>query len=1202
MSEIAGAALVGLVRTASVAARTGAIAALRRPWARWRASVAVAKQGRRHGVEVTSRGLYKWLGRDDVKEVVRTGSSTAIPSALSSLEKLLPESLDDRQSCAHRLMHEVLVDLIKRVAPSEAAAISSSRVVTVVQAESAEVKKAVLQSQNEVVEAINSPHQFAEDILSFNVIRRRYLEDASDVWPPFRSMIRALATTEDRGPALQQWSIEQPTDLQTAPFPVWLALATLSTDYGEQEASFVFLGEALERGAIPREYWLARAAVASEDRDGFLNAGGEKHLLGAALRVLGSEGPSKALVCLSRWEPNSPEDVAIKVMVTAQLQAGTHDLNAAIASLCSYTGTSSSVPLMAARYLLARARHGESALPAADALNALSLALKSRDLRRSWKGQSAEAAHVAAQAAMLSNDHARAWRIVRPAPEGEATAWEAGSTQVRQEALLMAVNRRDLEAVRQIASSTDPYEVALRDVAEASELGDQLVEQESMARAYATASSDAQRISVAFMVAYAGGSIPDLSELGEAYSGAVSEVHSLSQAITDTGDNLAILRARAASSRSLTALLAEKLVERGELHQAADVLHAGGERWRDPLLMKMAADRFGVAGEHHSAQSAAEAAIEFGGSGWAGEYDARVILLRAHEAQGDADAVTKQARLLVVIAPQSSDARWALISCQLRAGDSTGAWSTLTPDGTPILPRDSGEARNWIGLLSKFDHSPLYYSRALEALRNWSTDETVSGVVIANLILRSSQSEVDFTLEDARALQDAIGQYVERFPKSTVFHSIDIDPNAPLDALSDILKGSAEAAQEILMLVRSGRVPLGTLSSGAGRSYAQVLIQRAGGRVRAHRFGVEKPCDLNEVEARVAVLDNSAAFTLTLLDPSISELLLGQFSAVESTDAAYRDALDACETLDRRSTLSVAWDVSANAARPAQVSEELADEWARRAQMVSDTIRRARRHHWAVPKHIPLSVEHAAWLSTGDTAIDRGAVFWCDDVPYRSLVESFGCSTVGTIELIRHLGEIGVISTDRREVAEAVLIANYYVELGFSEAAMSQAADLDGLAPRGAALNLSVPSAWADPEKTMKFLGRTLDRIAADHPEWLRDWISAAAMGLIQTAQDSSGAHKNLVILIARLTSRPWINPSTLPWVISGVRAGLADFEDVEDPVSQSVQLWLGNLATTYGHAYSAQLLMALFAQTDEGDRALVTRAVLLAPMSPTRI
>lgn len=92
----------------------------------------------------------------------------------------------------------------------------------------------------------------------------------------------------------------------------------------------------------------------------------------------------------------------------------------------------------------------------------------------------------------------------------------------------------------------------------------------------------------------------------------------------------------------------------------------------DPLMMRMAAARFLAIAHYREARIAAERALVMGGAGWAGEFDTRVLLLQAHEGLGEAVDVHNQARQMVALAPENLDACWALIQCQLRAGDGPG--------------------------------------------------------------------------------------------------------------------------------------------------------------------------------------------------------------------------------------------------------------------------------------------------------------------------------------------------------------------------------------------------------------------------------------------------------------------------------------------------------------------------------------------------
>lgn len=1043
-------ALVEPSTTTAVMARLGTQAAgagiaklLRSPWARWRTSTQVSKWAKKQGYTVTRLSLYRWLARPDVRQMVRTQDVASLASATKRLRILLPMHLEHEAAVTAQLLNEILVTLIEKAAPSDTVAMASSRAVAATRDEAEETRSIFSGFEASILSAMTSPEAFEADLQDFQEWRRHRLVVAAEDWSGFRSLVRGLTESPDRGGTLEEWSVTLPKGLATAGAPSWVALALLSSDYGQQTTALYFLNGAIERGATPRNYWWARAALISENRSDYLHKGGLKHPLGAALRELDLKEHSNALQELARWEVETPEDSAIQLILRAQLLAATDDVNRAIAELEAYGGPSSGVPLLRARLLLSRARHGESPLPAADAGRALQLALRARDSRRLWKGPSWDSAHVAMQAAVLANDHQRAWRIVRPAPEGEATPAEAQNRTLRREALTIAIQRGELETAKDIeGDDSDPFGQALISSGEAGLRNDLAAQLAALHTAYGAASTDQERMGIATMLAYAGGSLPDVSDLEASYRSAIVELRQIAHFATGSAD-ISELRARALESRPLTALLAERYVDDGNHALAAEVLSAGAERWRDPLLMRMAADRHLVAGEHAAGQTSAERALVLGGSGWAGEFDARFILLRAHEAQGHADDVGHQARQLVTLAPDNRDARWTLIQSQLRAGDGPGAWSSLTPNGAPIPPRGEQDVFTWIALVGKYDESPRVVRRSLEVLAEWAGDERVLGTFLMSILTRRSEEATGLASKDLEAFHEALERYTELFPESLVLRSVAVDLEDPLKSLEEILKASAERDDAIREIVAKGQVPTGALSKLLQRPYSQVLVERRAGQVRAHSPELDGHRGAGDLATTPIVLDLSAAATLALLDPGLRQTLIGQFSRVETTDVSYRDALNAQEQLGMGSRLSVSWDTHAEGPRMSSIDETAAAALQVHADGLVQVLVGARRKHWSKLVNLDVNLGDETWLSTLDLAISEGSLFWCDDLLYRAFAESQGVSTVGTVELLRRLSRTGAVTEALKQVAEATLICNYYIDFGFDEGTMSFAVARD---------------------------------------------------------------------------------------------------------------------------------------------------------------
>ena len=144
----------------------------------------------------------------------------------------------------------------------------------------------------------------------------------------------------------------------------------------------------------------------------------------------------------------------------------------------------------------------------------------------------------------------------------------------------------------------------------------------------------------------------------------------------------------------------------------------------------------------------------------------------------------------------------------------------------------------------------------------------------------------------------------------------------------------------------------------------------------------------------------------------------------------------------------------------------------------------------------------------------HGTTFWCDDHHLRSVAADMSVPTFGTVDLIRHLHSRGQIPRELRAAAEAVLLTNYFTDLGFDRNTFDLAAAIDCRAPRGVAFALTRPATWADPEAVIEFVLAMLRQAATVGPEQIEDWVSATAIGLVRITEDDSGAGANLQALL----------------------------------------------------------------------------------------
>jgi hypothetical protein len=204
-----------------------------------------------------------------------------------------------------------------------------------------------------------------------------------------------------------------------------------------------------------------------------------------------------------------------------------------------------------------------------------------------------------------------------------------------------------------------------------------------------------------------------------------------------------------------------------------------------------------------------------------------------------------------------------------------------------------------------------------------------------------------------------------------------------------------------------------------------------------------------------------------------------------------------------------------------------------------------------------------------------------------------GIPTFGTVDLLRFLAKNAAIDLRLAEAAEATLVRHYHGDLGFNAAVMSLAAQEDGWRPMGTAFALTRPFTWERPQDVMGFVIDALNHQLDRSPDELQAWITATSIGLVRATENASGASGNLQILLGQLIGQWWMRPDRFPHVLAGVREGIRELTEVEDPLRSVLSSQYRNLAERYGHPAAAQLLLALVRLAPEEDRRTAAHVIL---------
>ncbi|MGW7580934.1 PIN domain-containing protein [Kitasatospora sp. NPDC054768] len=1072
--------------------------------------------------------------------------------------------------------------------------------------------KQLAQSGPAILARLDTRTDFPVSLLTLSPRAQEEAQDLVQSWPAVEQAVGLLQSCPtERGALLHQWATRFPSWLEQAPPHAFAWLAQLASDYDAHQASVTFFRRCIDDGGFPRDLWVALTAQqlsatgADQDaRDLLVAHSSPSSPLLTGLRALFDGDWNTASANFELWQPETPTGQAFKAGLEglAYTAAGQDSIALARLRSADRDGTRSGIQIMISRILLDRARRGRSEHRLTDALEAFALAIKARDARRKWFGDSVEPTMVAAQAALTCGDIATAWELVQERPSGQALAHEARDTRIlEQRSLLAALTGRHDEALRLQSQVNSAYvraqvtALTLEREADGQTTAPQV--HAAWQAVWRAATTEQEQLSAARAMAEYGAEPADLHRLEDAHPETVAEIRLITRAVrTSSAGDLSVLRANVTKSRIMVVMLAQHYEVSGEHELRARTLRSGAEHWRDPLLMAMAADAYQNAEMPTPAKECARAALALAGPGWAGQSRMYALVVSVELAEGNTDRAADAARSMLVHDPHNLDARWALAHCHVARGLIVDAWNVLTYQGTPIEPRTGHEALLWVNLGARHSGDVDFADQALTLMRRWPDNEEVLGSLIMALHVSAAGNPERWSEGCGSRLREATDRYLERFPNSSRFRAVQIGPDDdPLVHMAHELKQAHEKAEMVQGKVRAGELPLGVVTWATGRSYAEASLHRSAGCVYARdaTAGDSAAEAVASALSRRTVIDSTSAHTISLLDPSHAELVMGTLAEVVTTDQLFQDALQAEEFLTLQSDLRLSWDEAGQQPRvhieDANDLVRLRSTSSRLVEIFASVTRVPRPELRCLP--FP-GRQNLAWLTAPDYAKEHGLVLWTDDRVLRSMALAYGIPGFGTLDLLDAISAAGRLGAHEVLLIKADLLRNYYVDIAFSADLFAAAALADRWRALGVAFALSRPQAWTRPQAAASFVLDCVAHISEQHPQDIGQWLASASNGL-SLASSPGAANQNLKALVWQTLNQPWVTTSSLPFVLSGLRHGIAMCDDAGSPLEDALEQFYAALVDKFGHLRAANRLMKLYEIAPDAEKAAAARVVL---------
>ena len=1001
---------------------------------------------------------------------------------------------------------------------------------------------------------------------------------------------------------------------------IWASIGEFAAAHGVGASALEAFARAAELDGTDAPRWMARAALAAAGDDRPEKA---RELLERARRAAPGPHPfvdviAAALEASTGGDPaavieaagaHDEDDVIVEMMKgLALLRMGRREEALGVLESARRNhpaNTAAAIQLV--RLLLARYLKDESENPVADLERARELALQARDLRRGWRGDSTEAAMLAAQAASFGRDLKGVLRIALPPPEGEATETEAASDEVRAQAAYAAVHVGDAQRGLELAERiSDPVE---RDLVQAASFkglpGSEDLARGAYRRALDAAAGSQKRIRAYFGLAELGEwPLPGLEEVAEqdpvVYDLIVAEAE---LARGDVEGAIRRYRKWRSSSNVLEALVAAYL-EHDRVDEAVAALLDGAERHRNPELRLRAARVLESVGRDEDAEEEARRAMGAVRAGSRVHQELRKLRVELAARLDDWPGVEEQSRAGLEEGIELPGMRWAYVAALYKQSQPETALKAMVRE--PALePRDEQEGLLAINLYRLGPKSPEAVRSVLDLADLFAASEQVSAA--AFMAVHEMAADLELPAGLLGRLCTASETFFQRFSQSELLSRIEVDDEFQnlTDHLEKALAPGADQMKDVVQGVIAGRLPYGFLSAFAGRTYAEALIKKAAGFLPVASaddsiLALERQAAEEALDGAV-VAETSALHVLGLMGMDPGELL-ANFSRVLVPGVVLDDAVGARVFLSLRSPAMMGWDTESNRLALTEFSKEQVEAWAVEAATLVDRIRAyCEVFSPRGPEQGGRVVPDRArpWAVPVETAREKGLPLYSDDFVLRDMARSEGVPAFGTLSLLSALAGRGHIGEASFRNAIMSLRRNYAADMPFDAEQILALAAEDGWRAGPGALPLTRPAFWRDPELGYSLYQRCLEEIFRYDETWLPGWCAAATLGFARGWPAALAARRAGRILaytvLMTFVQSGGSRADLFSPMLEASRQAARDL-GLGDTLPAAVEALKETMEETFGVSQTAPIFAKLVERLDAEDRAIALQVFLRLP------
>lgn len=823
------------------------------------------------------------------------------------------------------------------------------------------------------------------------------------------------------------------------------------------------------------------------------------------------------------------------------------------------------------------------------------LAVRSRDLFRSWDGPSHLPIAIAMQAFLLLADPQRTADLGLSSPRGEASVAEAADAGVQEKlahAFLMLGRYDELNTLQ--LDRIDPAERVLIQAHQARGLGDTTA-LSKMQNAVIQAKNEVSLRKALLGLALLGEIDAEaMSQFSHEDTALFTGVAALRQG--DVTEAAGILQPFWRESSAHASYLAEAHQQAGNIDRAIETLMEAARHFGIDSLHESAVRLLIDEGRLDEAASLAANALARGPSRSA-RHRYQTLLVATAERRQDWQGMESYARALVRESPGDTDAAWAVVYALHRQIRNDQAWAYLIAHD--LVPVNDDSARLTSVVCFAVDSSEHDADRLLRIAETFSESEQASGAAIFLLMAGGHR----FRMNDRQRLKlsELAQDFVARYPESEIFNTFSGEPEHLIAIMADRERERVIHSAPLINQVRYGRWPYGVLRRIRELPYADLLLSRSAGDITA----ISADEDRRDHERNVA--SQSLAGTI-VVDTSVVAVGIHADLNVERMSTAFEKVLVPDELLiDARLAVALAkrppdgvFGYDPGLGRPtfSEIDDQQRASALRRAEQALECLnlwRSVSSGSLPSPRQIDEG-QFRPWDSSIRVALANGCPIWCDDLALRSLAESEGISAFGTWALLEILSSDSHWSwLPEMEEMKLRLLRAQIADVPISLSELSSAIDRDGEPDIAVQLFLRRPFAWShDANKTYEWYLELLQiLINGPNRQYAPGLLYAASYGLAAVVEDQFRVEVIGSLLASSLGS-VW-DPDIVPALLAAARYAAREIDPAEslDPLEDAVRHLLSCWEPAFGAATAAQAVRSIFSRIESDDLRTVMTVVL---------